>query len=187
MTRFGPETVVALNADLEVSSSEVVAISTSLRSDDRNDGSPFVSLSMREVGDDGRSRPFGCRLELAMTGDAEDDEAGLSSILRVLGRLSFRSGSLGGDFSAGEAVTDRDFLFRLLGEAVSSSFAFSNAPQALVSSADSTGVGGDWSRSLGGAAARNTSRAPWRPAIFNRRCHSLNLLVSSATRRCDRL
>jgi hypothetical protein len=187
VTRFGPETVVALNADLEVSSSDVVAISTSLRSDDRNDGSPFVSLSMRELGDDGRSRPLACRLELAMTGDAEDDDSGLSSTLRVLGRFSFRSGSCGGDVSAGEAVTDRDFLFRLLGDAVSISFAFSNAPQALVSSTDSTGVGGVWSRSLGGAAARNTSRAPWRPAIFNRRCHSLNLLVSSATRRCDRL
>jgi hypothetical protein len=60
----------------------------------------------------------------------------------------------------GEAVTDRDFLFRLLGEVVSISFAFSNAPQALVSSTDSTGIGGVGSRILGGAAARNTSRAP---------------------------
>jgi hypothetical protein len=187
VTRLGPETVVALKADLEVSSSDVVAISTSLRSDDKKDGSPLASLSMREVGDGGRSRLLGCRLELVMTGDAEDDDAGWSNILRVLGRFSLRSGSLGGDFSAGEPVTDRDFLFRLLGDAVSISFAFSNAPQALVSSTVSTGVGGVRSRSLGGAAARNTSRAPWRPAIFNRRCHSLNLLVSSATRRCDRL
>lgn len=93
MTRFSPETVVALKADLEVSSSDVVAISTSLRSDDRKDGSPFVSLSMRVVGDDGRSRPFGCRLELAMAGDAEEDDSGLSNILRVLGRFSLRSGS----------------------------------------------------------------------------------------------
>jgi hypothetical protein len=115
---------------------------------------------MRAVGDDGRSRPFGCRLELAMTGDAEDDDAGWSSIRRVLGRFSLRSGSFGGDLSAGEAVTDLDFLFRLLGDAVSISFAFSNAPQALVSSTDSTGVGGVRSRSLGGAAVRNTSRAP---------------------------
>lgn len=115
---------------------------------------------MREVGDDGRSRLFGCRLEPAMTGDAEDDDVGLSIILRVLGRFSFLSGSLGGDFSAGEAVIDLDFLFRLLGDAVSISFAISNAPQALVSSTDSTGVGGVRSRSLGGAAARNTSRAP---------------------------
>ena len=115
---------------------------------------------MREVGDDGRSRPFVCRLELAMTGDAEDDDVGLSSIRLVLGRFSLRSGSLGGDLSAGDAVTDLDFLFRVFGEAVSISFAFSNAPQALVSSTDSTGVGGVGSRSLGGAAARNTSRAP---------------------------
>jgi hypothetical protein len=76
VTRLGPEIVVALKADLEVSSSDVVAISTSLRSDDKKDGSPFASLSMREVGDEGRSRSFGCRLELAMTGDAEDDDAG---------------------------------------------------------------------------------------------------------------
>ena len=55
MTRFGAEVVVALNADLEVSSSDVVAISTSFRSDDKKDGSPFVSLSIREVGDDARS------------------------------------------------------------------------------------------------------------------------------------
>jgi hypothetical protein len=48
---------------------------------------------MRVVGDDGRSRPFGCRLELAMTGDAEEDDSGLSNILRVLGRFSLRSGS----------------------------------------------------------------------------------------------
>lgn len=186
MNRFGAETVVALNADLEVSSSDIVAISTSLRSDDRKDGSPCVSWSMREVGDDGRSWPLDCRLELAIIGDAEED-SGLSNILRVLGRFNFRSGSLGGDFSAGEAVTDLDFLFRLLGVAVSISFAFSKAPQALVSSTDSTGAGGVRSRSLGGAAARKTSRAPWRPAIFSRRCHSLNRLVSSATRRCDRL
>jgi hypothetical protein len=151
---------VALKADLEVSSSEVVAISTSLSSDDKKDGSPFASLRIRDVGDDGRSWPFDGLLELAMTGDAEDDDAGLSSILRVLGRFNFLSGSLGGDFSAGEAVADLDFLFRLLGDAVSISFAFSNAPHAFVSSTDSTGVGGVRSRSLGGAAARNTSRAP---------------------------
>jgi hypothetical protein len=75
-----------------------------------------------------------------MTGDADDD-SGLSSTLRVRGRFNLRSGSLGGDVcSVGEAVIDRDFRFRFLGLVVSISLAFSNAPQALVSSTDSTGA-----------------------------------------------
>lgn len=79
-----------------------------------------------------------------MDNAAADDDPGLSKTLRVRGRFNFLSGSLGGSCSAGEAVTDLDFLFRLLGlsEAVSISFAFSNAPQALVSSTVSTGVWG---------------------------------------------
>ena len=103
--------------------------------------------------------------------DGESDDSGLSNTLLVRGRLSFRSGSCGGpeDPSAGEAVMDLDLRF-LLG-AASISFAFSIAPQALASSADSTGVRGDRSRSRGGAAALKTSRAPWRPAIFRRCCH----------------
>lgn len=181
MTRVGADTVVALKADLDVSSSEFVAISTSLRSDDRKDGSPFVSLSALDGGDPLRL-PFGWRLELAIEGDVEE-EPGLSMTRRVRGRFSFRSGSAGVSLSAGEAVTDLDFLFRLLGLVVSISFAFSSAPHAIVSSGVSTGGCGAWARSLGGAAWRNTSRAPCLPAIFNRVCHCRNSRLSSAVRR----
>jgi hypothetical protein len=38
VTRLPPETVVPLKADLEVSSSEVAPLSTSLRSDERKEG-----------------------------------------------------------------------------------------------------------------------------------------------------
>lgn len=132
MTRVGSPAVVALNADREVSSSEL-GISTSLSNDDKNDGSPLVSLIGREGGDTGR-RPFGGRLGPAIVGEADDDST-LSMTRRVRGRFNFRSGSAGG--SAGEAVTDLDLRFRFRGLVVSSSFAFSNAPQALDSSGSS--------------------------------------------------
>lgn len=44
---FSPETVVALNADLPVSSSDTPT-STSFNSDDRKEGSPLVSFKGRE-------------------------------------------------------------------------------------------------------------------------------------------
>ena len=53
VTRFGPETVVALNADLAVSSSDAPT-STSFKRDDRNEGSPLASVKGREDGDPGR-------------------------------------------------------------------------------------------------------------------------------------
>jgi hypothetical protein len=89
----------------------------------------------------------------------EDDASVWLSTLRVRGRFSLRSGSAGGcdGPSAGDAVTDLDFLLRLLGLLVSISLAFSNAPHARVSSTVSAGVG---ERILAGAAARNTSLAP---------------------------
>jgi hypothetical protein len=136
VTRVGAEAVVALKADRDVSSSDV-AISTSFRRDDKKDGSPLVSLNGREDGDPVRLL-FDCRLELAITGEADDD-SDLSRTRRVRGLFNFRSGSAGASRSAGDAVTDLDFRFLLLGLVVSSSFAFSNAPQALDSSGVSAG------------------------------------------------
>ena len=132
VTRAGIPFVVALNADLEVSSSEC-GISTSLSNDDKNDGSPLVSLKGLDGGEARRCR-FGGRLGPATVGEADDDST-LSMTRLVRGRFNFRSGSVGG--SAGEAVTDLDFRFLFLGLVVSSSFAFSKAPQALDSSGSS--------------------------------------------------
>lgn len=89
VTRFGPDTVVALKADR--SSSDVEFISTSLSSDDRKEGCPVASLSIRAVGDSARW-PFIWRLGPAI----EDDASGRSSTRRVRGRFNFRSGSAGG-------------------------------------------------------------------------------------------
>lgn len=127
MTRFGMESV-GVNVDLDVSSSDV-AVSTSLSNCVRNDGSPFVSCNARE-GLPRRLIPLLWRLEVAID-PAADDGPGASSTRLVRGRFNFRSGSFGAsNCSAGDAVTDLDLRFRLLGLAVSSSFAFSKAPQA---------------------------------------------------------
>lgn len=160
MTRFGPEIVVAENADR--SSSEADAISTSFRRDDKNDGSPLASFRMRTVGDPEISWLLDMRLEPAFEGAVAED-SGLSKTLRVRGRFNFRSGSCGfSDFSTGEPVTDLDlrFLFLDAGEEVSNSFAFSKAPQARVSSTVSVGTGGVASRSLTGADSRKIFPAP---------------------------
>jgi len=136
VTRFGPG-ATALKIDLDASSS--VVVSTSLNNDDRNEGWSFVSMCER---DGLPGRLFAGRIEFDVAGTAEDDPA-VSKTLRVRGRFSFRSGSLDDSAgSLGEAVADFDFLFRLFGLAVSISFAFSNAPQALTSSGVSTGVCG---------------------------------------------
>jgi hypothetical protein len=163
VTRFRPRTVVE-KMDRVVSSSGV-AVSTSLSSDERNEGSALVSMEVRGGLPE---RLFDGPAEVVIAGYA-DEEAVASMTLRVRGRFSFRSGSFddSGVGSEGDAVTDFDFLFLPLGLAVSNSFAFSNAPHALASSGVSSGVWGLWSRSIG-AAFRNTSRAPWRPAIFRR-------------------
>jgi hypothetical protein len=58
VTRLGPETVVALNADLAVSSSDA-PISTSFKSDDRNEGWPLASVKGRDNGDPVRLLAFG--------------------------------------------------------------------------------------------------------------------------------
>ena len=128
MTRFGIEGV-AVKVDLEPSSSEVV-VSTSLRSCVRNEGSPFVSCTARDGGLSRWVVLLFWRLEVGIDGLAVEGP-GASRTLRVRGRFSFRSGFLGtSERSAGDAVTDLDFRFRLLGLTVSSSFAFSKAPQA---------------------------------------------------------
>lgn len=177
MTRVGIEGVV-VKGDLEVSSSEV-AVSTSFSSWVRKEGSPFVSGKGRDDGLTRRLVPFVCRLEDA-TDAAADDGPGASRTRRVRGRFNFRSGSFGASgLSAGDAVIDLDLRFRFPGLVVSSSFAFSKAPQARVASGVSTGVG---SRSTG-AALRKTSLAPCRLAILSRCCHCWNSLCSSAVRR----
>jgi hypothetical protein len=114
---------------------------------------------MRDVGDPVRTKPLGRRLELAIDSDAAEASE-LSSTLRVRGRFNFRSGSWGSDFSAGEPVTDLDFLLLFLGLVVSICLALSNAPHALVSSTVSTGGGGVGSRSRVGAEARKMLPAP---------------------------
>lgn len=168
-------------ADLDVSSSDIDGISTSLRSEERNDGALVVSrccrISVELI-------PLAGRFE-GPGNDELDDDPVVSKTLRVLGRFSFRSGSFGGsdDRSAGEAVTDLDFRLRLLGLAVSISLAFSKAPHALLSSTLSTGVCDNCARTLGGAASRKICRAPWRPAIFRRCCHCWNSRRCSAVRR----
>ena len=118
-----------MKVDLEVSSSEV-AVSTSLRSCVRKEGSPFVSCTVRDEGLPRRLVSLAWRLEVGRDA-AADDGPGASRTRRVRGRFNFRSGSFGAsDRSAGDAVTDLDLRFRLLGLTVSNSFAFSKAPQA---------------------------------------------------------
>lgn len=173
--------VFTLRADRDVSSSDAEAASTSLRSEERNDG-PGDSFSMRDRGEFARAIPFDL-LELAIAGVVDDDTSGRSGTRRVRGRFSFRSGSLGSAFR-GEEVNDLDFRFRLLGVAVSTSFALSRAPQAIFSSLDSTGVGTSGVRGRStGAAALNAFRAPWRLAILRRCCHCRNCLLSFAVER----
>lgn len=93
----------------------------------------------------------------------------------VRGRFNLRSGSCTG--SAGEAVTERAFRFRLAVEVegpASASRATSKAPQARFSSLVSSTIGAaGWRCSLicGGILLRKTSRAPRRWAIFMRCCH----------------
>lgn len=131
--------VLILKAGFIASSSDG-GISTSFNKDDKNEGSPTLLTLACALGA-GDVLFGGRRLGPATGGDADADSI-FSIIRRVLGRFSLRSGSVGG--SAGDAVTDRDFRLReVLGEAVvpgiSSSRAFSNAPQALLSSAETAG------------------------------------------------
>jgi hypothetical protein len=146
-----------------VSSSEL-AVSTSFSNDDKNEGSPLVLMLYGRGGLPARLLEKAVELEI----DRDADEVEASPItLRVRGRFSFRSGSFddSGAGVEGDAVAGVDFLlFRPLGEGVlltllSTSFAFSNAPQALASSDVSGGVWGLWSRSIG-AEFRKISLAP---------------------------
>jgi hypothetical protein len=144
---------------LQAEPSSDVAVSTSRSNDDRNEGSPLVSM----IGRGGLRRALTCRIN---RGAADEElEPGASKTLRVRGRFNFRSGSFGTSSgsagAAGEAVDDLDFLFLFLvpGLMVSASFALSKAPQALTSSGVSTGVWGIRLRNIV-AASLKTSRAP---------------------------
>jgi hypothetical protein len=123
----GIESVVTLG--LGLSSSEV-AVSTSLRSCVKKDGSLVASCTVRDKGLSWRLPPLLWRVEFDIDA-AADEGPGASRTLLVRGRFNFRSGSFGGsDRSAGDAVTDLDLRFRLLGLVVSNSLALSKAPQA---------------------------------------------------------
>ncbi len=117
------------------SSSDGVLISTSLRSEDKNEGA-----STADLGD--RAFDAGTDADADADADAADDALPLRSglvgsdgasvwvvIRRVRGRLSFLSGS--GALSTGEAVAERDLRFRPPGLVVWDSLARSRAPQAL--------------------------------------------------------
>lgn len=116
--------------------------------------------------------------------DELEATAGCVGIRLVRGRFNLRSGSCTG--SAGEAVTERVFRFRLAVEVegpASASRATSSAPQARFSSLVSSTIGAaGWRCSLicGGMLLRKTSRAPRRWAMFMRCCH----LWSSARSSC---
>jgi hypothetical protein len=161
VTRFGPgfTFVVALKNGRADSSSEV-AVSTSLNSDDKKEGSPLVSINGRAGLPERISEE---RWVLRIAGREALELSGIvgGRTIRVRGRFNFRSGSRGSRGSAGEPVADRDFRLRGLGvdEALSISLALSKAPQAFLSSGVNSGVCCLCSRGMG-AELRKISRAP---------------------------
>lgn len=151
------------------SSSEGVLIATSFSSVERNDGrSPFA-------GGDRALGPGACLSGLFddVEGDFDGPASPWTATLRVLGRFNRLSGSGAG--STGDAVTDRDFRFRLLGLDTSSSRALSKAPQASLSSRVSRGgcgvaCGSTCWPTTSWIFLAKTSRTPSRLAMFRRCC-----------------
>lgn len=155
--------------------------STSFRSDWRKLGSLEFSALIRAVA---------CALAALDDSPFCMARAARSSALRVRGRLSLRSGSVGsGD---GDNVGSLRFLAAL--GSLSISRARSKAFQALISSKDSgSGVGSRGTRGRDGRGASISSRAavsrnrllpPCRSATSKRRCQARNSRWLASSRRC---